>query len=63
MQTTNSQGELAVTSAPWAPSMKKDYPEIKEYTRLLKDDKVLIVCRVMLMEFISKITKPKFHFT
>jgi putative ABC transport system permease protein len=31
--------ELAVTPAPWAPLMKKDFPEIKEYTRLLKDDK------------------------
>src|SRR5215203_5228462 len=33
---------LAVTPAPWASLMKKDYPEIKEYTRLLKDEKVLI---------------------
>jgi putative ABC transport system permease protein len=42
MQTTNGEGELAVTPAPWAPLMKKDFPEIKEYTRLLKDEKVLI---------------------
>jgi putative ABC transport system permease protein len=34
--------ELAVTPSPWAPLMKKDFPEIKEYTRLLKDDKVVI---------------------
>lgn len=33
---------LAVTPAPWAPLMKKDFPEIKEYVRLLKDEKVLI---------------------
>jgi len=30
---------LAVTPAPWAPTMKKDYPEIKTYTRLLKAEK------------------------
>ena len=36
------KAELAVTPAPWAPLMKKDFPEIKEYTRLLKDEKVLI---------------------
>lgn len=34
--------ELAVTPAPWAPLMRQDYPEIKEYVRLLKDEKVLI---------------------
>jgi putative ABC transport system permease protein len=39
---TNGNSELAVTPAPWAPLMKKDFPEIKEYTRLLKDEKVLI---------------------
>jgi len=42
MRSTNGEGELAVTPAPWAPLMKKDFPEIKEYTRLLKDEKVLI---------------------
>src|SRR5688572_8261400 len=31
--------ELAVTPAPWAPLMKKDYPEIKEFVRLLKSEK------------------------
>jgi len=30
---------LAVTPAPWAPIMKKDYAEIKNYTRLLKAEK------------------------
>lgn len=33
---------LAVTPAPWAPLMKKDFPEIHEYVRLVKDEKVLI---------------------
>ena len=42
MQSTSGESELAVTPAPWAPLMKKDFPEIKEYTRLLKDEKVLI---------------------
>jgi putative ABC transport system permease protein len=34
--------ELAVTPAPWAPLMKKDYPGIKEYVRLLKDEKTVV---------------------
>jgi putative ABC transport system permease protein len=34
--------ELAVTPAPWAPLMKKDYPEIKDYVRLLRDEKMVI---------------------
>ncbi|HKG69279.1 MAG TPA: ABC transporter permease [Segetibacter sp.] len=34
--------DLAVTPSPWAPLMKKDYPEIKEFVRLLKDEKILI---------------------
>lgn len=42
MQGTSGETELAVTPAPWVPLMKKDFPEIKEYTRLLKDDKVVI---------------------
>src|SRR5690349_17316622 len=40
--TNGTTSELAVTPAPWVPLMKKDYPEIREYTRLLKDEKVLI---------------------
>lgn len=41
--TSNSiANELAVTPAPWAALMKKDFPEIKEFTRLLKDEKVVI---------------------
>src|SRR5215208_2795111 len=31
--------ELAVTPAPWAPLMKKDYPEIKNYVRLFRAEK------------------------
>ncbi len=30
---------LAVTPAPWAPIMKKDYPEIKNYVRIFKTEK------------------------
>jgi len=41
-KSTNGMTSLAVTPAPWAPLMKKDFPEIKEYVRLLKDEKVLI---------------------
>ncbi|HYK46731.1 MAG TPA: ABC transporter permease [Parafilimonas sp.] len=33
---------LAVTPAPWGPLMKKDYPEIKNYVRILKPDKSLV---------------------
>ena len=39
MQSAGGNTELVVTPAPWGPLMKKDFPEIKEYTRLLKDDK------------------------
>ncbi|HKP32614.1 MAG TPA: ABC transporter permease, partial [Chitinophagaceae bacterium] len=42
METTSGKDTLAVTPAPWAALMKKDFPEIKEYVRLLKDEKVLI---------------------
>jgi putative ABC transport system permease protein len=35
----NGRTNLVVTPAPWAPSMKKDYGEIKNYTRLLKAEK------------------------
>ncbi len=35
----NGRTNLAVTPAPWAPLMKKDYAEIKNYTRLLKAEK------------------------
>ncbi len=42
LQGVTEKSNLAVTPAPWAPLMKKDFPEIKEYTRLLKDEKVLI---------------------
>jgi putative ABC transport system permease protein len=39
MQSTNGERDLAVTPAPWAPLMKNDFPEIKEYVRLLKTEK------------------------
>ncbi|MFL5774323.1 MAG: ABC transporter permease [Flavisolibacter sp.] len=42
MYSNGGQSKLAVTPAPWAPLMKKDYPEIKNYVRLLKDEKTLI---------------------
>jgi putative ABC transport system permease protein len=38
----NGKTSLAVTPAPWAPLMKKDYPEISNYVRLLKDEKNLL---------------------
>src|SRR5262245_61102693 len=42
MQGAGGETNLAVTPAPWAPIMKKDFPEIREYTRLLKDEKVVL---------------------
>jgi putative ABC transport system permease protein len=42
MQGAGGETNLAVTPAPWAPMMKKDFPEIREFTRLLKDEKVVI---------------------
>ncbi len=39
---TGDNTKLAVTPAPWAPLMKKDFPEIKNYVRVLKDEKILI---------------------
>lgn len=41
-QGTSEKSTLAVTPAPWAPTMKKDFPEIKNYVRLLKDEKIVI---------------------
>jgi len=35
----NGKTNLAVTPAPWAPLMKKDFGEIKSYARLLKAEK------------------------
>ncbi len=34
MQGPADKSNLDVTPAPWAPLMKKDFPEIREYTRL-----------------------------
>jgi len=42
MSSSGTPGKLAVTPAPWAPLMKKDYPEIENYVRILKDEKILI---------------------
>ena len=42
MENNGSKSTLAVTPAPWVPLMKKDFPEITEYVRLLKDEKILI---------------------
>jgi putative ABC transport system permease protein len=39
---TSGKVNLAVTPSPWAPLMQQDYPEIKKYVRLLKDEKSLI---------------------
>src|SRR5215470_1808497 len=35
----NGKTNLAVAPAPWAPIMKKDYGEIRNYARLLKAEK------------------------
>lgn len=42
MESNGGKTSLAVTPAPWAPLMKKDFPEIREYTRLLKDEKAQV---------------------
>ena len=39
MDGPNGKTKLAVSPAPWAPLMKKDYPEVKTYARLLKAEK------------------------
>ena len=36
---TSGRVHLAVTPAPWAPTMKKDFPDIQHYVRILKDEK------------------------
>lgn len=40
-QTGEQKKELAVTPAPWGPLMQKDYPEIKQFARLLKEQRTL----------------------
>jgi len=42
MDGTSGKSKLAITPAPWAPLMKKDYPEIKDFVRLLKDEKSIV---------------------
>jgi len=39
---TNGKTNLAVTPSAWAPLMKKDYPQIRNYVRLLKDEKSIL---------------------
>ena len=39
---TNGKTNLAVTASPWAPLMKKDYPEIKQFVRILKDERIVV---------------------
>ena len=41
-ESTDGKANLAVTPSPWAPLMQRDYPEIKKYVRLLKDEKSLV---------------------
>ncbi|MBC7828355.1 MAG: ABC transporter permease [Chitinophagaceae bacterium] len=41
-QVGEEKKQLAVTPAPWGPLMKNDYPEIKQFVRLLKDERTLV---------------------
>ena len=41
-QEGEEQKQLAISPAPWAPLIKKDYPEIKQFVRLLKDERSLL---------------------
>ena len=41
-ESTNGKTNLAVTPAPWAPLMKKDFPEIRNYVRVFKSEKSVI---------------------
>src|SRR5688572_15167973 len=41
-ESTSGSTNLAVTPAPWAPLMKKDFPEINNYVRILKAEKSTI---------------------
>ncbi|HET6994152.1 MAG TPA: ABC transporter permease, partial [Chitinophagaceae bacterium] len=38
-ESASGKTNLAVTPAPWVSLMKKDFPEIKEYVRILKSEK------------------------
>src|ERR1700704_3860924 len=39
---TDGKTSLAITPAPWAPLMKKDYPEINNYVRIFKTEKTVV---------------------
>src|SRR5258705_1616312 len=41
-ESTSGKTNLAVTPAPWAPLMKKDFPEINNYVRILKAEKSMM---------------------
>jgi len=41
-ESTSGKTNLAVTPAPWAPLMKKDFPEINNFVRILKSEKAVI---------------------
>src|SRR5258705_2593882 len=41
-ESTSGKANLAVTPAPWAPLMKKDFPEINNFVRILKSEKAVI---------------------
>jgi putative ABC transport system permease protein len=41
-ESTSGKTDLAITPAPWAPLMKKDFPEINNFVRILKSEKAVI---------------------
>ena len=41
-ESTSGKTNLAITPAPWAPLMKKDFPEINNFVRILKSEKAVI---------------------
>ena len=41
-ESTSGKTNLAVTPAPWAPLMKKDFHEINNFVRILKSEKAVI---------------------
>ena len=41
-ESAGGKTNLAVTPAPWAPLMKKDFPQINNFVRILKSEKAVI---------------------
>ena len=41
-ENASAKTSLAVSPAPWPPMMKKDFPEIKNYVRLLRGEKTVV---------------------